>query len=80
MSKAQILEELPNLRPEERLEVLERICLLDRVAEESRLDTGELSAADRELLDARLAAYEKNPEAGSPWEEVEARIRARLNP
>jgi hypothetical protein len=26
----------------------------------------------------RLAAYEKDPDAGSSWEEVEARIRARL--
>jgi len=30
------------------------------------------------LLDARLAAYEKDPAAGSSWKEVETRIRARL--
>ncbi|MBI2498110.1 MAG: addiction module protein [Opitutae bacterium] len=29
--------------------------------------------AEKALLDARLAAYEKDPEAGSSWEEVEAR-------
>ena len=32
------------------------------------------------LLEARLAAYEKDPDAGSSWEEVESRIRERLNP
>jgi putative addiction module component (TIGR02574 family) len=28
----------------------------------------------RQILDARLAELEANPEAGSSWEEVEARI------
>ena len=41
---------------------------------------GELTDADKALLDARLAAYQKDPDAGSTWEEVEARIRARLKP
>ena len=39
-----------------------------------------LTEAEKALLDARLASYEKDPDAGGSWEEVEARIRARLKP
>ena len=37
-----------------------------------------LTDSEKALLEARLAAYEKDPDAGSSWAEVEARIRARL--
>jgi putative addiction module component (TIGR02574 family) len=37
-----------------------------------------LTDADKALLEERLAKYEKDPDAGRSWEEVEARIRARL--
>lgn len=78
MSKAEILAELPKLKPEERHEVLERICQLDRIAGDQWLDSGELSEAEKQLLESRLSAYEKAPDAGDSWENVEARIRARL--
>ena len=43
------------------------------------LDTEEpLTEAEKELLDSRLAAYEKDPDAGSTWQEVENRIAAQL--
>ena len=34
-----------------------------------------LSDAQREELDRRLDAYRRDPSAGSPWEEVQRRIR-----
>jgi putative addiction module component (TIGR02574 family) len=37
-----------------------------------------LTNADKALLKTRLALYEKAPDAGSSWKEVETRIRARL--
>jgi putative addiction module component (TIGR02574 family) len=37
-----------------------------------------MTDAEKALLDARLAAYEKDSDACSSWEEVEARIRSRL--
>ena len=37
-----------------------------------------LTDSEKALLEARLATYEKDPDAGSSWAEVEARIRARL--
>lgn len=33
---------------------------------------------EKALLEARLAAYEKDPDAGSSWPEVERRIRSHL--
>lgn len=36
-----------------------------------------LSDAERELIDRRLAAYRRNPEAVSPWPEVKERVLRR---
>ena len=78
MSKADIIAELPRLNPEERQEVLEKIFELDHLTTDEWLETSDLIDADKALLEARLAGYRKDPEAGSSWEEVEARIQARL--
>lgn len=75
MSKTDILEELPKLKPEDRLEILDRICELDSG---DWVDGGELSSGEKSMLDARLAKYEKTPDAGCSWEEVEIRIRRKL--
>ena len=44
------------------------------------LDHDELpvSDADRDLLDDRLRDLAANPDAGRPWEEVDADLRRRL--
>lgn len=77
MSKAEILEELPKLTTEERKEILLKLAELDG---ESWLNADEpLPDAEKALLQGRLAAYEKDPDAGSSWAEVEARIRSRLS-
>jgi putative addiction module component (TIGR02574 family) len=77
MSKVEILEELPKLTAEERKEILLKLAELDG---DLWLDADEpLTAAEKAILDARLAAYEKDPDAGSSWTEVEGRIRARLS-
>ena len=41
-------------------------------------DEDALTLQEKALLEARLAAYAKDPDAGSTWEEVEGRIRTRL--
>ncbi len=41
-------------------------------------DDDQLTNAEKALLDARLAAYKKDPDVGSSWEDVESRLRARL--
>jgi putative addiction module component (TIGR02574 family) len=76
MSKVEILQELPKLTPEERKEIRLKLAELD---DNDWLDDDDpLTASEKALLEARLAAYEKDPDAGGSWEEVEARIRARL--
>jgi putative addiction module component (TIGR02574 family) len=70
MSKAEILLEIPKLAARDRREIFERICEL----EENDL-LNEPTAEEKILLDRELADYRKNPEAGSTWLEVEARLR-----
>ena len=70
MSKREILEELPKLQAHDRREIYERICEI----EENDL-LSEPTAEEKALLDRELESYRKNPEAGSNWTEVEARLR-----
>jgi putative addiction module component (TIGR02574 family) len=72
MSKSDILQELPKLAPEERREIFERICELE---ESDLLKGGEPSAEEKALLDRELEDYTRAPGLGSPWHEVEARVR-----
>lgn len=58
MSKADILEELTRLRPDERNKI--RLCL-DELDQEDEFDDGELSGEEQARLAARLNAYRKNP-------------------
>jgi putative addiction module component (TIGR02574 family) len=72
MSKAEILQELPKLEVADRREIFERICDM----EERDLLNGSLpTAEEKALLDRELDAYRQNPEAGSSWAEVKARLR-----
>ncbi len=76
MSKSEILAEIPKLTKEERFEIRVKLAEMDS---DGWMDEDDpLSDADKALLEERLAAYEKDPDAGSSWEEVEARIHARL--
>ena len=72
MSKADILQELPRLRHEERTEILERLCELE---ERDLMNGVGPTAAEKALLDAELEAYRQNPDDGSSWQEVQARLR-----
>jgi hypothetical protein len=77
MSKAEIIAELPKLKPEELAEVQAK---LDELAGEVWCDDGELTDSDKTTLDASLAAYGKNPDEGSPWGQVKARIQGKMRP
>jgi putative addiction module component (TIGR02574 family) len=77
MSKAEIIAELARLTPQDRAEVQDR---LDELAGDAWLDRGELTDQDKQLLDAELAEYERSPDAGSSWDQVKARIQAKLRP
>jgi putative addiction module component (TIGR02574 family) len=63
----------------ERLNTSEKILWLqdlwDRIAE--RPETVEVTESQRQELDRRLAASERAPEAGIPWNQVKATLRKR---
>ncbi len=69
--RSSLLEEVEKLPLEERLELAE--ALWDSIAS---ADVGSLPIPDwhREELARRLAEYDADPEAGSSWEEVRARL------
>jgi putative addiction module component (TIGR02574 family) len=73
--KTEILEALPRLSPEERREIRAKLNELD---EEEWLDEGELTEQEKEIIEARLDEYDRNPETGTSWEAARARILARL--
>ena len=71
MSKMEILAELPKLPVADRREIFDQLCEM----EERDLLNGGATAEEKALLDRELEEYRRNPDAGSTWPEVEARIR-----
>jgi putative addiction module component (TIGR02574 family) len=72
MSKSEILQELPKLKADERREIFERLCEMEEMA---LIHGAEPSVEEKALLDSELEAYRTNPDSGSTWSEVEARLR-----
>jgi putative addiction module component (TIGR02574 family) len=66
------LSDLLELPVEERLKLVE--ALWESVAECP--EALELTVAQKEELDRRLAAYERDPGAGVPWAELKQRLLA----
>jgi putative addiction module component (TIGR02574 family) len=77
MSKAEILEALPGLTPEERNEILLKITELDAGLWFDHDDP--LTDEEKALIEARIAAHERNPETAIPWEDVKARLTRRIS-
>ena len=75
MSKAEILAELARLTPQDLADVQAK---LDELLGDAWQDRGELSDADKQILDASIGDYEESPDAGSTWDEVKARVQAKL--
>jgi putative addiction module component (TIGR02574 family) len=68
--KSITVNDLLNMPVAERLRLVED--LWDSIAEVP--EKVELSDAQRKELDERLEKYHRDPEAGSPWEDVKKRI------
>lgn len=75
--RSTLLEEAEKLPVEERLELVEAIW--DSIAADADADVDRPPVPDwhREELDRRLADQDADPEAGSSWEEVRARLERR---
>jgi hypothetical protein len=67
MSNAEILAELPKLRPDERNQLFQKLCEL----QEKDLLRGPAPApTEKKLLDDALAEFERDGNPGTPWREV----------
>lgn len=60
-----------------KLPVAERIKLVEAIWDSiaAAPNALEMTEAERQELDRRWAAYERDPSVGSPWAEVRARIQ-----
>lgn len=61
------------------LSIPERIQLVEDIWDTiaARADAIELSEEEKKIIDSRLAAYHKNPNEGSTWDDVIKRITNR---
>ena len=73
MSTAQILEELPKLTASDRSRLF---ACLAKIHEADLLDGGAPTSAERQVLEAALAEFERDPSPGEPWRDVFRDIRA----
>jgi putative addiction module component (TIGR02574 family) len=69
-----LMNEILKLSPSERISMVEAIW--DSLAEND--DLPGVSPETKHLLDARLEAHDHEPEKGSEWNEVKARIEKQL--
>ncbi|MCE0498145.1 MAG: hypothetical protein LV481_09395 [Methylacidiphilales bacterium] len=72
MSKAEILEEFAKLTPAERNELWDALWTLE---ERDLLGGSTPTTEEKNVLDQEMDDYQKNPNAGSPWAEVETSLR-----
>jgi len=73
MNKHLTSDEIRALSVEERLQLIEE--LWDSLADAEALPVPDWH---RQVVSERLAAYERDPDAGRPWDEVKADILDRL--
>jgi len=72
MSKAELLEEFAKLTPTERSEVWDALWILE---ERDLLGESAPTAEEKSVLDQEMNDYQTNPQSGSSWSDVEARLR-----
>ncbi len=69
MSKAEILAELPKLSSQDRFDILSQLWQLEEWVN--------ATAAESRILDQAQLSYDQDPQLGSPWPEVNDRLRKR---
>jgi putative addiction module component (TIGR02574 family) len=67
VSKAEILEAIPKLTPEERDEIRLKLDELD----------DQLTGQELALIDARIAEHEANPQSAIPWEDFKKDLESK---
>lgn len=71
MKRSISVSDVMELTVAERIELVEDVW--DTISEVP--ESVKLTQEQKQILDERLEAYHKNPNAGSPWEDVKKRIR-----
>jgi putative addiction module component (TIGR02574 family) len=71
---AATIDEIKSLSVDERLDIVEAIW--DSIVADA--DDLEVSSAERELIEGRLAAYLARPDEAVPWEQVKAEALERI--
>lgn len=71
MKRSISVSDVMELTVAERIELVEDVW--DTISEVP--ESVKLTQEQKQILDERLEAYHKNPDAGSPWEDVKKRIR-----
>jgi putative addiction module component (TIGR02574 family) len=63
----------------DQLSVDDRLLLLEEIWDSIAADPESVPVSDAQKLDLqdRLNAYQDDPKAGAPWEEVKARLRSK---
>lgn len=69
----QVLQVIQKLELSEKMLLVE--ALWDSIREE---DMPELTAAEKQEIERRIAAYKRRPETAVPWQNVQATARAML--
>lgn len=72
MSKAELLEEFAKLTPAERSELWDALWSME---ERQILGINAPTDDEKSLLDREWEDYQKNPQAGSSWSDVKAKLR-----
>ncbi len=64
-----------------KLSIPERIQLVEDIWDTiaSETESIELTENEKKIIDERLEAYHKNPDEGSPWDDVYKRIVSKKN-
>lgn len=71
MSLTEILAEIPNLSFTERQELVRRAI---------EVEDGELTAEEKAILAERLEDFRRNPNSGTPAEQLKGEVLQRLKP
>ena len=75
MSKNEMLHELARLSAQDRQEIRAKLNELDGLIDGEWTDDNEPSDVEKAMLQRALEEYRRDPKAGSPGEEVMARLR-----
>lgn len=76
MSATELIEKMRPMSPQEKRALVEQIW--EEFGEELGLIDPDLTPAQSAELDRRLAEFEKHPDRGIPWEQVQSELKQRF--